>query len=154
MANRITKTDYEALAAFRYALRQFLRIGEEAATDVGLTPQQHQALLAIRGYPDVGRMTIGALAERLQLRHHSVVGLVDRLSQEGLVQRRYDRNDRRHVYVALTRRGVRLLDRVTAAHRGEMKKAGPELMEQLRGLIADGSGASARRSSGTRVVRA
>lgn len=144
MSNRITKSDYQALAAFRYALRQFLRFGEEAATEVGLTPQQHQALLAIKGYPERERMSIGALAERLQLRHHSVVGLVDRLTQQKLVTRTHDESDRRHVYVALTRHGAEVLDRLATVHRGELKRVGPQLLAQLNDLLEDLEGARAR----------
>lgn len=72
------KSDYEALAAFRYALRQFLRFSEDAAATEGLSPQQHQALLAIKGFPGRDSVTIGELAEKLQVRHNSAIGLVDR----------------------------------------------------------------------------
>jgi DNA-binding MarR family transcriptional regulator len=116
----ITKAEYEALAAFRYALRQFLRLSEEAAQEVGLTPQQHQALLAIRGFPDRERMTIGELAERLQIRHHSTVGLVDRLVALGLVERQAATTDRRQVYVALTPQGIEILERLMETHWAEM----------------------------------
>src|SRR5262245_53741046 len=83
----LTKTEYEVLAAFRYHLRQFLQFSEEAARSAGLTPRQHQALLAIKGFPERERVTIGELAEQLQIAHHSAVGLVDRLAAQHLIER-------------------------------------------------------------------
>ena len=84
---RITKSHYELLSALRHALRRFLRFSEEAAHAAGLEPQQHQALLAIKGFPGRDHASIGELAERLQVRHHSAVGLIDRLARRGLVRR-------------------------------------------------------------------
>lgn len=127
----IRKDEYERLAAWRYALRQFLHFSETAAQAVGLTPQQHQALLAIRGFPGRDQVTVGELAERLQVRPHSAVGLVDRLAADGLVQRVAGRQDRRQVYVALTGRGSALLEQLTAAHRAELRRIGPQLRELL-----------------------
>ena len=129
--NRVSDSDYEMLGAFRYALRRFLRFGEEAAREAGLTPQQHQTLLAVRSTPR-GRMTIGQLAERLQIRHHSAVGMVDRLSAEGLVRRQHGTEDRREVYVSLTPKGAKLLDGLASAHRDELKRAAPELHGLLK----------------------
>jgi DNA-binding MarR family transcriptional regulator len=139
MKSKITKDEYEALANFRYALRQFLRFSEQAAKEAGLTPQQHQALLAIRGYPGRERVTIGELAERLQVLHHSAVGLVDRLSGQGLLQREQDTADRRVVYVSLTPLGEEMIARITAAHRQEMRRISPQLSEALQAL-QDGAG--------------
>src|ERR1017187_10959937 len=84
----LVKSEYETLAAFRYALRQFMRFSEAAAREAGITAQQHQALLAVKGFPGRDRVTVGELAERLQLRHHSTVGLVDRLVAGEVVLRR------------------------------------------------------------------
>ena len=92
---QLDKAQYEALAAFRHALRKFLRFSETAAQAAGVTPQQHQALLAIKGFPGRDQVTVGELAERLQLRHHSVVGLIDRLVLEKLVIRLPSPKDRR-----------------------------------------------------------
>src|SRR4030067_3228639 len=92
-----SKDDYETLAEFRYALRCFLHFSENAAATVGLTLQQHQALLFIIGYPGREQITIGELAERLQTRHHSAVGLIDRLEELGLVVRLHNSEDRRQV---------------------------------------------------------
>src|SRR5512135_368937 len=97
-----SKQDYETLAEFRYALRCFLRFSEDAAESAGLTLQQHQALLFIIGYPGREQVTIGELAERLQIRHHSAVGLVDRLVEQGLVQRIQNQSDRRQVFITLS----------------------------------------------------
>src|SRR6266566_9056175 len=84
---RISKAQYEMLAAFRYQLRQFLHFSEQAAQKAGLTPRQHQALLAIKGFPGRDSVTIGELAEQLQIAHHSAVGLVDRLEAQNLIVR-------------------------------------------------------------------
>lgn len=133
----ITKGEYEALAEFRYMLRQFLRFSEEAAQEVGLTPQQHQALLAIEGFPGRSQITVGELAERLQIRHHSAVGLIDRLESQELVSRQPSSTDHRQVYVVLTRRGVQLLQRLAAAHKEELRRIGPEfrvILERIANL--------------------
>jgi DNA-binding MarR family transcriptional regulator len=131
---KVSKADYETLAAFRYALRQFLHFSEEAAGEVGLTPQQHQALLAIKGYPGRDYVTISELAERLQIRHHSAVGLVDRLEAQNLVARRDAEADRRQVYVTVTSRGLNLLEQLAAAHRTELQRIGPQISQLLTQL--------------------
>src|SRR4029079_12399203 len=94
-APEVDDVDYELLASFRYALRRFLRFSEDAAYAAGLTPQQHQGLMAIRGFTPPGQITMSDLAERLQVRHQSAVGLVDRLEQRGLLERRNTPKDRR-----------------------------------------------------------
>ena len=131
---RISKSQYEMLAAFRYALRQFLHFSEEAAQAAGITPQQHQALLAIKGFPGRDCVTVGELAERLQLRHHSAVGLVDRLAAEKLVTRAPSAQDGRQVIVQLTRRGENVLERLSSAHSEQLKRMGPELSLWLKQL--------------------
>ncbi|MEP7285768.1 MAG: MarR family winged helix-turn-helix transcriptional regulator [Chloroflexota bacterium] len=122
----ITKAEYETLATFRYVLRQFLHFSEEASTAIGLTPQSHQAMLAIKGFPNRDYVTIGELAERLQIRHHSTVGLVDRMVAQDLVTRE-PASDQRYVYVKLTDRGANLLEQLTAAHRDELRRIRPQL---------------------------
>jgi len=129
---RVSDREYEMLASFRHALRRFLHFSEEAAREVGLTPQQHQALLAIKGFRGGGQLTIGEMAQSLQIRHHSAVGLVDRLVEQGLVTRVPAVEDRRQVLVTLTERGLELLAGLAAAHRRELRRVGPE----LRGLLA------------------
>src|SRR5581483_5521828 len=121
----ISQSDYEALASFRYSLRQFLRFSEEAARALGLTPHQHQALLAIKGFPNRQQLTIGELAERLQIRHHSAVELVNRLAEERLVIRQNSKDDHRKVYVALTERGLNVLEKLSTAHKQELRQIGP-----------------------------
>jgi DNA-binding MarR family transcriptional regulator len=122
--------DYETLARFRYELRHFLRFSEDAAAGAGLTPQQHQALLAIRAQPD-GEMLVGTLADRLLLRPHSTTELVNRLEKLGLVERRQLVDDRRKVCVAITSHGRGVLGSLAASHRGELRRMRP----MLEGLI-------------------
>ena len=136
-SSQLTQQQYETLASFRYALRRFLRFSEDAAHAVGLTPQQHQALLAIKGYPQGQLVTIGHLAERLQIQHHSAVGLVDRLVHEQLVARHANRDDRRQVEISLTERGEELLGRLSAAHHDQLRRIGPELAELLNRVTAE-----------------
>jgi len=131
---KLGKKQYESLAAFRYALRRFIHFSEHAAGKVGLTPQQHQALLAIKGFPGRDSVTVGELAERLQLRHHSAVGLVDRMVAERLVERELSREDRRKVLIRLTAVGERKLKRLSAMHRRQLKQVGPELSGILKSL--------------------
>ena len=118
---------YETLATFRYLLRRFLRFSEEAAQGTGITPQQHQALLAIKGFPQRDNITVSELAERLQLRHHSAVGLIDRLVEEKLVTRTPSETDRRQVLIGLTSRGEKVLGKLSHAHSKQLKEMGPEL---------------------------
>lgn len=137
--NKVTKARYETLAGFRYALRRFLRFSENAAQSAGLTPQQHQAMLAIKGYPGRDRITIGELAERLQILHHSAVGLADRLVAEGYVRRIPDSKDRRQVWLALTARGETVLERLSAAHSEELQRVGPQISQLLESLRSKNS---------------
>ena len=140
MDRRVTKAEYELLAAFRYALRQFLHFSEAAAASIGLTPQQHQALLAIMGFPGRAHVTIGELADRLQIRHHSAVGLVDRLAGLGLVRREPARADRRQVYVQLTPNGTEILEQLTAVHYDELYRLRPQLHALLDRLAGAAQG--------------
>lgn len=117
----ISKADHEALHAFRYALRRFLYFSKAAARAVGLTAQQHQLLLAVKGQPGRDWATITDLAESLQIRHHAAVGLVDRCERLGLVVRSQDPNDRRQVRVSLTDRGEGILAGLSARHLRELQ---------------------------------
>jgi DNA-binding MarR family transcriptional regulator len=136
----LSKSQYETLAAFRYALRQFLHFSDEAASNAGITPQQHQALLAIKGFPGRETVSVGELADRLQLRHHSVVGLIDRLALEKLVSRIASTEDRRRVLIRLTNRGEDLLNKLSAVHREQLRRIGPKLSHLLQGLADDEEG--------------
>jgi DNA-binding MarR family transcriptional regulator len=131
---KVTQAEFEALAGFRYALRQFLRSSEENARKAGLKPQQFLALLAVRGSGNRHRLSIGELAERLQVRHHSAVGLVDRLSALGLVRREASQEDRRRVYVRLTRKGAAKVGEVAAVNRGELRRIRSRFELLLRAL--------------------
>jgi len=130
-ARSVTQAEYEALAELRRALRAFLSFSEAAAEKVGLTPRQHQALLAIRGNPGGAPLSVGALAADLQVRHHSAVGLLDRLSRAGLVERHHGAGDRRQVLVSPTSAGERLLARLSSVHRDELRQLGPRLRALL-----------------------
>lgn len=132
---RISKSEYEMLAAFRYSLRQFLRFSEEAALAAGLTPQQHQALLAVKGFPGRERITVKELAERMQIRHHSAVGLVDRLTAQGLLSRETSHEDRRQVYVVLSAKGLAILEQLSSVHKEELYRMLPELQNLLAQLL-------------------
>ena len=131
---KVSDTDYLTLAAFRAALRRFLRVSEDIAHGLGLTPQQHQGLLAVRGFPGSAAPTVGELATRLQINHNSAVGLVTRLMKQGYVRRTVSDTDRRRVHVSLTPKGQALLDRLTEAHRTELKQVGPEITRLLNEL--------------------
>jgi len=119
--------DYRLLATWRYALRRFLQFSERAAAQLGVTAQQYQTLLAIRGFPGRTCVTVGELAERMCIQHHSAVGLVDRLVNRDLVRRVASRGDRRHVFVELTAHGERVLEELATIHRAELRRLQPEL---------------------------
>jgi DNA-binding MarR family transcriptional regulator len=136
-ARPLADSDYARLAEFRYLLRHFLAFSEAAAEEAGLTPQQHQALLAIKGFPGSSRAAdaaIGELAERLGIRHHSAVGLVDRLAAKGLVRRHEGLVDRRRVLIALTPKAETLLAGLTLTHRDELRRLAPLLRQILKQL--------------------
>ncbi len=136
--NEISIAEYRALAEFRFQIRRFVHFSEQAAHAAGLEPQQHQLMLALKGFPDGKRATISGLAERLQLQHHSTVELIGRSERQGLVQRSRGTTDRRQVFVALTPHGEALLRDLSLHHRRELRSAGPALVDALRALIADG----------------
>ncbi|MDQ2884202.1 MAG: MarR family winged helix-turn-helix transcriptional regulator [Actinomycetota bacterium] len=116
----LTKQDFEALARFRFGIRRYLRFSEEAVRRDGLTPQQYQLLLALKGFPGREWATVRELADRLQLRHHSVVELVNRAQGQGLVQRAPHPSDGRAVRVLLTPEGSRVMARLSALHRDQL----------------------------------
>jgi DNA-binding MarR family transcriptional regulator len=127
----LTQADYERLAEFRYLLRRFLVFSEEAAERAGLTAQQHQALLVIKGRRGSQPMPTGMLAERLAIRHHSAVGLIDRLIAKNLIRRRNDSADRRQVLIELTSKAEKVLQSLTISHRNEIERLAPLLRELL-----------------------
>ncbi len=131
--------EYALLAAFRYALRGFMHFSESAAKGVGLTAQQYQALLAVRGSPEDRAVTINDLAQQLLIRHNTAVGLVDRIDRQGLVTRRPSPVDGRQVHLHLTAKGERMLERLASVHREELRRIGPQLkllLQQITRAIA------------------
>jgi DNA-binding MarR family transcriptional regulator len=134
-----TDDEFRALAELRTRLRRFLEFSAARARAAGLQPQQHQALLALRGAPRHVSPTVGYLAEALRLRHNSAVGLVDRLARRGLVARRRSPHDRRHVVVRLTRRGDAALRPLAQHHLHELRSVGPELRRSLGQLLRPAS---------------
>jgi len=131
----LSQTDYRSLAEFRYRVRQFLHFSEGAARDAGINPAQHQLLLALRGIPAGTAPSVGNLAKRLMLRHHSAVELIDRLEHRGFVRRAPSGFDRRQVLIEITAAGERVLERLSLIHRAELRSAGASLMRALRLLI-------------------
>ena len=133
-AAQLEPADYRILAEFRYLLRRFLAFSETAARDAGLTPRHHQALLAIKAFAGEAGMAIRDLAERLAIRHHSAVELVDRLEEAGLIGRVADRLDRRRVRLRLTPAAERQLGTLSASHLQELQRLRPALLEILAAL--------------------
>jgi DNA-binding MarR family transcriptional regulator len=117
----LRKEDFEQLSEFRYQMRKFERFSEQAAQDEGITPLQYLLLLHIKGYPDRDWATVGELAERLQAHHHGVVALVSRCEALDLVKRKPSETDRRQVEVHLLKSGEKVLSRLAALHRAELK---------------------------------
>ncbi|HEX3810083.1 MAG TPA: helix-turn-helix domain-containing protein [Rhizomicrobium sp.] len=130
-ARKLSQDDYRLLAEFRYLLRRFLAFSEEAARESGLAPQQHQALLAIKGFAGPKAPAVGDLAARLGIRHNSAVELVNRLEKAKLIARKNDSTDARRVAIALTAGGERALAKLTGAHREELARLAPELKQLL-----------------------
>jgi DNA-binding MarR family transcriptional regulator len=126
--------DYQVLAEFRYLLMRFAAFSEHAAHAAGLAPRQHQALLAIKGFPGGAEVAIGDLAERLGILHHSTVGLVDRLVSGGYLVRNGDPRDRRRTLLSLTAAGQQALAGLSAAHQRELRRVAPLLKSLLARL--------------------
>ena len=135
MTAEITTEEYRALAELRYRIRRFLWEGDAVAQAAGLEPQQYLLLLTIRGLPAGEEATIRNLAERLALKHHSVVELIDRLETHGYVRRTRGRDDRRRVLVSLLPRGERLLEQVVRHRIGELRANGHELVRAIDQLL-------------------
>lgn len=135
MALDITPAEYRALAELRYRIRHFLQEGDAKARAVGLEPQQYLMLLAIRGLPEGCEATIRTLAERLALKHHSAVELIDRLETHGYVRRTRSRDDRRRVFVTLLPRGERLLELVARNRISELRTSGEALVDAIEALL-------------------
>ena len=142
---QIHSTLHQALAEFRYQLRGFLQLSEQAAHQVQLHPQQHQLLLQIAGAPADAIVSIAYAAERLGLRHHTVVELTDRSVAEGLILRTEDPLDRRRVILSITKKGRDILNTLSEYHAHELRELGPRLIRSLKHVEA--TEASHRRST-------
>jgi len=128
--------DYKALADFRSQLRRFLRQSEDAAAAVGLKPQQYQVMLMVKGLvADAIEPSISAIAGRLHLRHHSVVGLIDRLEKNHLVTRQRADADQRNVLVSLTHEGNILIQKLSRFHQETLRSLGPDLVTSLQAVV-------------------
>jgi DNA-binding MarR family transcriptional regulator len=149
MGEKITADEYRGLAELRYCIRRFLQEGDDTARQAQLEPQQYLLLLAIRGLPEGQDATIRTLADRLSLRHHSTVELVDRMEAHGYVKRTRSREDRRQVLVSLQPRGERLLEQVVQQRIIELRANGRALVEAISGLLE--TRAEAKTSSGNRA---
>jgi len=151
MATKITDGKYHALSQLRFLIRKFLQEGDATARDAGLEPQQYLLLLAIRGLQAGQEPSIRALADRLALRHHSTVELIDRLEAHGLVKRTRGREDRRQVLVSLQTRGEKLLEKVVAKRIVELRSHGHALVAAISKLLESES-MSSQKETGKRVA--
>ena len=132
METQLLSSDYEALAAFRYAMRKFLSFSRRAlATEAQLTTEQYEVLLALKAFSSPPGLTISDLSERLQVKPHTVVSLINKLEALGFVRREQGTEDRRQVFVRLTPAGSRILAKVAVLHRREMRMRSPEMIEAL-----------------------
>jgi DNA-binding MarR family transcriptional regulator len=147
---KITESEYQALGELRYRIRRFLQEGDVTAKQAGLEPQQYLLLLAIRGLPDRQEATISALADRLSLRHHSTVELLDRMEARGYVKRIRGREDRRQVLVSLQPRGEKLLEKVVQQRIIELRANGRALVAAISALLETSGHPSIKKSSGRR----
>ena len=135
---KLTLSDYQALAEFRYQIRKFLHFSEQAVQASGLERGQYQLMLAIKGMPAGVRPRIRELAHRMQIQHHSAVELVNRLEAGGYVERERAQDDRREVLLALTPKGERVLEELALHHHDELQSAAPGLVAALRRLTRGG----------------
>jgi DNA-binding MarR family transcriptional regulator len=149
----MTPDEYRALAEFRYRIRVFLNGSEQAARAKGLEPQQYLLLLAVRGLPLGREPSIRELAERMQLRHHSVVELVDRLESRLLLRRERSRVDRRQVIVHLTPRGERIISRLAKQRLDELRTAAPALVRALIAIVPSSGAATVSRGARQRGTK-
>jgi len=142
---RLTLSDYQALAEFRFQIRKFLHFSEQAVQAAGLERGQYQLMLAIKGIPEGVRPRIRELANRMQIQHHSAVELVNRLERGGFVRRERAQDDRREVLLALTPKGERVLGELALHHHDELlRSAAPGLVAALRRVTRGGAERSAR----------
>jgi DNA-binding MarR family transcriptional regulator len=154
MAEKITESEYQALGELRYRIRKFLQEGDVTAKQAGLEPQQYLLLLAIRGLPPGQEATISALADRLSLKHHSTVELIDRMEARGYVRRIRGREDRRQVLVSLLPRGEKLLEKVVEQRIIELRANGRALVAAIGALLETRTRAWMKKRKGRRRTAA
>jgi len=133
---KLTLADYQALAEFRFQIRRFLHFSDRAVEKAGLERGQYQLMLSIKGMPDDLRPRIRAVANRMQIQHHSAVELINRLEAGGYVHRERATNDRREVLLQLTAKGEKVLAELALHHHEELQEAAPELVAALRRVMA------------------
>lgn len=143
---KLTLSDYQALAEFRYQIRRYLYFSENAAREAGLEPRQYQLMLALKGLPPDARPRIAELAERLKIQQHSGVELVNRLSDGGYVRRQRSGTDRREVLLSLTPKGEKVLGQLVTHHRSELSQAGPSLLTALKRAMVGHKPSAAKRA--------
>lgn len=131
----LTREQYRELAEFRRQIRRFLHFSETTAKEHGVEPQQHQLLLAVHGLPEDVKPTIGEIASRLFIQHHSAVELVNRLERTGAIARHPGTDDKREVLIRLTPAGRAILRKLALAHRDELERTGPELAATLKTIL-------------------
>ncbi|HYL83545.1 MAG TPA: MarR family transcriptional regulator [Candidatus Angelobacter sp.] len=153
MAKPITTAEYRALAELRYLIRKFVREGDGVSSAAGLEPQQYLLLLMIRGIPEGQEATVSILAERLALKHHSVVELIDRLENHAYVRRNRSREDRRSVFVSLLPRGERMLEQVAQHRISELRSTGTSLVNAISALLESGRSSRAAKKNASRAVK-
>ena len=134
MARELTAQNYRALAEFRYQIRRFLHFSEKAARFAGLNPQQHQLLLALKGLPRDVEPNIGEIAERLHVRHHSAVELIERLTERRLLHKQQSPADRRRVLLEITAEGEAILQKLSLTHREQLESVAADLVKALKKL--------------------
>jgi DNA-binding MarR family transcriptional regulator len=154
MAKRAKRElNYEVLADFRYEIRRYLNFSERAARARGVEPHQHQALLALKGLPANAKATVGVLAERLQIQHHSAVELADRLVQRGFLRRSRSQTDRREVLLHLTASGEEIVWELSLPHRAELRSAGRRLLVALEAALEEADGLTHSRTTSKQNVK-
>jgi len=146
MEKQLTLSDYQSLAEVRYQIRRFVHFSEQIARRAGLEPRQHQLMLAVKGLPSGVRPRIAELAERLQIQHHSMVELVNRLASRGYVRRHRGGDDRREVMLSLTAKGEKTLRELSLHHKEELRTQGPGLIAALRRAVAMTKDSAKKRS--------
>jgi DNA-binding MarR family transcriptional regulator len=133
----LNSKNYETLASFRYQIRRFLRFSKDLLSSEDLTPDQYQALLAIRASSVNRKLSIRDLAEQLQVRHHSTVGIVDQLVSRDAIVRQVAPDDRRKILLTLTEKGEEIVERLAPAHHEELSRLCPEMIRTLEKISTE-----------------